>query len=962
MIISAKLYMWFLFFIFILGISMVKSILITQSLQNDFVKPIGLYDELPSFVHIGYKEAKRLNGENPAEGPLSLFMQWANKQSNDELGIIHIRDIHDASDFLDTDYLQSYRAHCVRDTPGAEFIPSIIDKERSVSIIDSAHMIDFSMTSLEKKLEESTDGVFKVGVIGAWTEDKIFFLSYELRRRFPYIEIAVCSALTASSTKVNHINALDQLERLLGVRIMSSMGEFTEYLTGDDADLLTPIASKWKINNTQISGIDDIDDTDKNIIRYLFRGSKKVWIKPLPGGYSGNLVLLSSSEDQHGHKQIPHVIKIGEQKDMGKERMAFEKVENILGDFAPQIADFADLNGRGGLKYRYAAMGGGGSSTFKGLFEKDLPMEKAKKFLNIVFKQHMGRFYEVATADQVNLLKYYGIESGYAPRMKQKIEKLIGYPADEEIIKLPTGQEFPNPYTFYSQTLEKLSARATGTYSFSLIHGDLNGSNILIDGNENVWIIDFFSTERGHVIKDLIKFENDLLYFFTPVNNEDDLKDAIKLTDILLKIEDLDKPLPPVDQTNLNNIHMRRSYEVIRQLRSFYPDILKDSRNIIQLLIGQLRYAGRTLTYFESNEWQKLWALYVTGHLCKKIEKKLESYGPLRIGWIDEQYTENGKMGLTILPGRKDRNRSLSDDITSMKEQGVSHVITLLSAKEFIDYGVEGLLDKYNEAGLKVKYLPILDHSACSVNDMDDIVEWISENLHEGANIMVHCVGGLGRSGLVSGAYLISKGHTAKKAMRIVRKARSPKAIEPEQVKFLRTYAKVKLVPDDSGRPSSFTTFDDVLDLAIFEEAEAVKLYTQLAQMVTDPTTRSHFEAFTIEEEKHLAKFNKIKEEGNFKNFTHDQAIFDFINEDETLQEVVDLRNSIDLGPDISLDDAFRFVIIKEKGAYLIYSTLAENTEDPEIKELLEFFAMEEAKHKIQFEIVYEKWKKQNMI
>ena len=941
---------------------MVQSILITQSLQNDFVKAIGRYDELPSLVHVGYKEAQRINGENPAEGPLSLFMNWANDQSNEKLGIIHIRDTHDESEFQGTKYLQKYGPHCVRGTSGVDFISGLIDEERPVSIIDSAHMVDSSMNSLDKIIKEYGCESLKVGLIGAWTEDKIFFLSYELRKRFPDIQIAICSALTASSSKVNHINALDQLERLLGVKVISSLGEFTEYLTGDDSDLLASASSKWGYDSIEINGIDDIDETDKSIIRYLFRDSKKVWIKPLPGGYSGNIVLLSNSEDVHGHRQIPNVIKIGEQSDMGKERMAFEKVENILGDFAPQIADFADLNGRGGLKYRYAAMGGGGSSTFKRLFEDDLPMAKAKEYLNTVFKEHMGRFYDVATPDQVNLLKYYGIESGYAPRMKQKIEKLLGYPADDDILKLPTGQEFPNPYIFYSQALERLSARATGTYSFSLIHGDLNGSNILIDDNENVWIIDFFSTERGHVLKDLIKFENDLLYFFTPVNNEDDLKDAIKLTDILMKIEDLDKLLPPVEQTGLVNIQMRRSYEVIRQLRSFYPDILKESRNNIQLLIGQLRYAGRTLTYFESNEWQKLWALYATGHLCKRIERKLESYGPLRIGWIDKQYTENGRMGLTILPGRRDRDRTLSDDIISMKEQGVTHVISLITANEFTKYGVEDLFDSYEKAGFVVKCLPILDHGTCSVNDMNDITEWISERLNDGATIMVHCIGGLGRSGLVSGAYLVSKGLPAEKAMRIVREARSPKAIEPSQVQFLRMYAKVKLVPDSSGRPSSFTSFDDVLDLAIFEETEAVNLYTQLAELVTNPEAKAHIKTFIIEEEKHLKKFNAIKEEGSLSGFHMDQEIFDFISNDEMLQEVVDLRNNIDLGPNLSLDDAFRFVIIKEKGAYLIYSTLAERTEDPAIKELLEFFAMEEAKHKIQFEVIYENLKKQNKI
>jgi len=168
------------------------------------------------------------------------------------------------------------------------------------------------------------------------------------------------------------------------------------------------------------------------------------------------------------------------------------------------------------------------------------------------------------------------------------------------------------------------------------------------------------------------------------------------------------------------------------------------------------------------------------------------------------------------------------------------------------------------------------------------------------------------------------------------------------------------MVPDSTGRPSVFRNIDDVLDLAIFEETEAVNLYTQLAEMTKDPETRKHVVDFIAEEEKHLEKFKRIKEEGTFKKIN--KSAFNFINENETIQDVVDARKKIDIGPDISLEDAFKFVILKEKGAYLIYSGLAENTNDEEVRSLLEFFAMEEAKHKLQFEIAYERLKKKKKI
>src|SRR5262249_33763921 len=41
------------------------SLLFTQCLQNDFVKPVGRYDVVPNRLHVGFAEALRLMGEIP---------------------------------------------------------------------------------------------------------------------------------------------------------------------------------------------------------------------------------------------------------------------------------------------------------------------------------------------------------------------------------------------------------------------------------------------------------------------------------------------------------------------------------------------------------------------------------------------------------------------------------------------------------------------------------------------------------------------------------------------------------------------------------------------------------------------------------------------------------------------------------------------------------------------------------
>ena len=89
---------------------MPQALLLTQCLQNDFVKPVARHERLPNLLHIGYEEALRLMGDNPAEGPVARVMQWAYAQPDEALKLIHIRDWHDAMDLrqMGCEYVQSF--------------------------------------------------------------------------------------------------------------------------------------------------------------------------------------------------------------------------------------------------------------------------------------------------------------------------------------------------------------------------------------------------------------------------------------------------------------------------------------------------------------------------------------------------------------------------------------------------------------------------------------------------------------------------------------------------------------------------------------------------------------------------------------------------------------------------------------------------------------------------------------
>ncbi|MDT0552097.1 dual specificity protein phosphatase family protein [Urechidicola vernalis] len=755
-----------------------KAILFTQCLQNDYCKPIGKYDHIPNLVHIGYEESVRLMGLTPKEGPVANTMRWAYEQSDEDLEIIHLRDWHDPEDKNQKEHLELYGDHCIQYTDGSRFAFHLDKYPRLATIIESLQLNDFVNTELEDILEPYKNEKIRVGIMGVMTEGKISFLAYDLKTRYPQFDIAVCSALCAGSSISSHYTALDNMQKILGIRVINSLGEFTSFLTGSSSNFEINAPEKDDLPKLSYNNDVNVSEADNSILKFLFRNARSVDFNVLDGGYSGNLVLGAKSVDNEGREEAPHVVKIGEQNEIGQERMSFERVESVLGNSAPRITDFIDYKGRGGIKYRYASMGKGSSTTFNKLFISGISLDQVKKYLDIVFIDQLGKFYNARTYEKSNLLEYYGHDPKRAERLKPRVEKVYGKPADDDILTLPTGQEFPNPYIFNRDVLETLLPLNNRSSYFAYTHGDLNGANIMVDPQENIWLIDFFHTHKGHVLRDLIKLENDLLYIYTPIYREEDLNEAVKLSEVLFEIRDLAQPLKPVEETGLTHPGFIRTYETLKILRSYYSALIGHDRDSLQLLIGQLRYSLHTLMFFESNNFHKLWALYNAGHTTRIITERIMSGGKLRVNWLDDDKMTSGEIGLTILPGRKDYSRSIDEDLKQLKEYKVDTIIPLITDDEFDHFGVGELLEKYQEYDFNVKRLPIMDQLVSSHQEMKELIDYLEERLQNNEKIVLHCVGGLGRSGLVAASYLKYKGRNAEDAIQSVRKVRGLRAVE----------------------------------------------------------------------------------------------------------------------------------------------------------------------------------------
>ena len=156
---------------------------------------------------------------------------------------------------------------------------------------------------------------------------------------------------------------------------------------------------------------------------------------------------------------------------------------------------------------------------------------------------------------------------------------------------------------------------------------------------------------------------------------------------------------------------------------------------------------------------------------------------PLRIAEVPFGQNE-GCLGLTICPGKKDAGRGwkrdLAEDLAAIRRWGARTVVTLIEAHEFALLGIPTLGGEVAALGMTWHHLPIRD---VDVPDARFETAWqavgpvLHRSLDAGERILVHCRGGLGRTALVAARILIERGCMPREAIHRVRAVR-PHAIE----------------------------------------------------------------------------------------------------------------------------------------------------------------------------------------
>ncbi len=173
---------------------------------------------------------------------------------------------------------------------------------------------------------------------------------------------------------------------------------------------------------------------------------------------------------------------------------------------------------------------------------------------------------------------------------------------------------------------------------------------------------------------------------------------------------------------------------------------------------------------------------------------------PIYADFVPEEHTKvPGRLGMTFAPGMKTRgmrgrwDRALEADLRVLREEyGADVLVSVMEEHEYQGYKIPELFERDLVGGIEVLRFAIEDMNVpkeAEAEEYERLIRDIVDRMREGKNVVVHCRGGLGRTGTVAACVLVTLGkHSADEAIGAVRAARRGTVQTRDQEDFVRRF------------------------------------------------------------------------------------------------------------------------------------------------------------------------------
>ncbi len=373
----------------------------------------------------------------------------------------------------------------------------------------------------------------------------------------------------------------------------------------------------------------DAPDTWDVIIRRIYAGSpnegadnagggaSRVLLSPLHGGFQASTFLVESF-DASGRRQLPTVIKLGDAGLIQRELAACNRlVHPYIQNNAAMVMGHAQHGESAGLRYNFVGLEGD-DNRLVWLEEhyETRPVTECIPLFDRIFTKVLKPWYAQPILDRLDLWNEHDPRRLF-PDILDAAQTSLGLSPDSPEFDCPElGRCLRNPFYILRHEYPKHAGRPTLWYK-SIVHGDMNMRNVLLDQRENIFIIDFAETRQGNVVSDFARLEPILLLESTRLNSLDDCNSLARFIETWYAAESY-AAVPPLGYAG-SDPRVSKAYQILRRLRWYADTVTLFETDMHPYLLAVLQWTACTVCYRAWEPERKRLGAVMAGILCERI-------------------------------------------------------------------------------------------------------------------------------------------------------------------------------------------------------------------------------------------------------------------------------------------------------------------------------------------------------
>jgi hypothetical protein len=286
---------------------------------------------------------------------------------------------------------------------------------------------------------------------------------------------------------------------------------------------------------TFIRKVAGLPEVHRNLFQQIFRGRYYIQWNYLQEPSDDNAtVYIVTGEDTRGVAFRPCILKIDRKERLNEELEKLREARDLLGPVVPDAIGVAESKGLKGMMIEIATADNRNYEVmqFQEYYRRKGPRE-VEELLTKIFEKALFALYQPQKIAQRKYSSHFFVprtQRGEFRTLALLCKRSRFYKPETDSLAIPgLGRALPNPGSYLEARLNDLTVpyyRLFGSprsIGLSRAHGDLNPRNILVDGIDNLHIIDFSEmkdSETGTRFQDMVRLEAEIKFKLTNIDSE----------------------------------------------------------------------------------------------------------------------------------------------------------------------------------------------------------------------------------------------------------------------------------------------------------------------------------------------------------------------------------------------------------------------------------------------------------